>query len=104
MYCWATADVWGHSWSHTTPRPSPTPDRGLLNSDRPVCSVVIIESTRRKTGLTPVFHDTYILRNNAMYGWLTASVSVRVLSLTTPRPISSRAIEAIAFRLTMVER
>src|SRR3546814_5394600 len=46
----------------------------------------------------------HMLRNRAMNGWLTASVSGRCLSRIVPRPLSSRAIDAIALRLTMVER
>ena len=39
-----------------------------------------------------------------MNGWLTVSVSGRDFRRTVPLPLSSRAIEAIALRLTMVER
>jgi len=39
-----------------------------------------------------------------MNGALTMSVSERFFSRTTPRPASSRAMPAIAFRLTIVER
>src|SRR5690606_5062184 len=46
----------------------------------------------------------HMLRNRAMNGWLTGSVSGRCLSRIVPRPLSSRLIEAIALRLTMVER
>ena len=39
-----------------------------------------------------------------MNGWLTVSVSLRWRRRTVPRPLSSRTMPAIAFRLTMVER
>ena len=39
-----------------------------------------------------------------MNGWLTTSVSGRDFNASTPRPVSSRVIDSIARRLTMVER
>src|SRR5258706_9012534 len=46
----------------------------------------------------------YMFLNSDMKVRLTGSVSWRLRSLSVPRPESSRAIEAIAFMLTMVER
>src|SRR6185312_4689575 len=46
----------------------------------------------------------HMLRNSVMKGWLTMRVSGRCLRRTVPLPLSSRTMEAIAFRLTMVER
>src|SRR3546814_9061865 len=43
----------------------------------------------------------HMLRNRAMTGWQTASDTGRCLSRIVPRPLSSRAIDAIALRLTI---
>jgi hypothetical protein len=76
-------------------------ERQRKNGTDPFFIQIFANSGSEKMGLTPFFH---IFRNSAMNGWLTASVSCRVFSRTTPRPISSREIEAIAFRFTIVER